>query len=143
MRDYVEKLLIAINEFDPNDKASVERLRDLVCIISDNAELQKNPIIRPLLYTASQKMRVFGYNKLNGIKTGSDTTNGSLDFLRNAAVEDAYRSQLNPDNILDKTQKDVIELFQNSSPRRLLVSAPTSFGKTFLMREIVFLNKER
>lgn len=101
MRDYVEKLLIAINEFDPNDKASVERLRDLVCIISDNAELQKNPIIRPLLYTASQKMRVFGYNKLNGIKTGSDTTNGSLDFLRNAAVEDAYRSQLNPDNILD------------------------------------------
>lgn len=143
MRDYVEKLLIAINEFDPNDKASVERLRDLVCIISDNDELQKNPIIRPLLYTASQKMRVFGYNKLNGIKTGSDTTNGSLDFLRNAAVEDAYRSQLNPDNILDKAQKDVIELFQNSSPRRLLVSAPTSFGKTFLMREIVFLNKER
>lgn len=143
MRDYVEKLLIAINEFDPNDKTSVERLRDLVCIISDNDELQKNPIIRQLLYTASQKMRVFGYNKLNGIKTGMDTTNGSLDFLRNAAVEDAYRSQLNPDNILDKTQKDVIELFQNSSPRRLLVSAPTSFGKTFLMREIVFLNKER
>ncbi len=143
MRDYVEKLLVAINEFDPSKKNSVECLRDLVCIISDSDELKEYPLIKPLLYIASQKMRVFGYNKLNGFKTGADTTSSSLDFLRNAAVEDAYRSQFNPDNILDKTQKDVIDLFQSSSPRRLLVSAPTSFGKTFLMREIVFLNRDR
>lgn len=143
MRDYVEKLIIAINEFDPDEISSVERLRDLVCIISDNGELKQDPTVRSLLYTASQKMRVFGYNKLNNIKTGESTTNGDLDFLRNAAIEDAYRSQLNSENILDKTQKDVIELFQNSNPRRLLVSAPTSFGKTFLMREILFLNRDR
>lgn len=143
MRVYVKELLVAINEFDPNEKTSVERLRDLVCIISDNKELKHDPLIKPLLYIASQKMRVFGYNKLNGFETGNDLTMSSLGFLRNATVEDAYRSQLNPDNILDKTQKSVIELFQNSFPRRLLVSAPTSFGKTFLMREIVFLNRER
>lgn len=143
MQVYIEKLLTAINQFDSTDAQSVEYLRDLVCVISDNNQLKQDPMIRSLLYVASQKMRVFGYNKLNGFKTGRDTTYGDLDLLRNAAVEDMYRSPLNPDNILDKTQKDVIDLFQNLNPRRLLVSAPTSFGKTFLMREIIFLNKER
>lgn len=143
MQVYIEKLIAAINQFDNTNAQSVEYLRDLVCVISDNDQLKQDPMIRSLLYVASQKMRVFGYNKLNGFKTGVDTTYGDLDLLRNAAVEDMYRSPLNSDNILDKTQKDVIDLFQNLSPRRLLVSAPTSFGKTFLMREIVFLNKER
>lgn len=143
MQVYIEKLLTAINQFDSTNSQSVECLRDLVCVISDNDQLKQDPMIRSLLYVASQKMRVFGYNKLNGFKTGIDTTYGDLDLLRNAAVEDMYRSPLNPNNILDKTQKDVIDLFQSLSPRRLLVSAPTSFGKTFLMREIVFLNKER
>lgn len=41
------------------------------------------------------------------------------------------------------TQQEVIDIFQSLDNRRLLVSAPTSYGKTFLMREIVFLNKER
>ncbi len=143
MQVYIEKLLKAINQFDNTNMQSVERLRDLVCVISDNNQLKQDPMIRSLLYVASQKMRVFGYNKLNGFETGIDTTYSDIDFLRNAAIEDMYRSPLNSNNILDKTQKDVVDLFQNLSPRRLLLSAPTSFGKTFLMREIVFLNRER
>ena len=143
MRDYVEKLIVAINEFDPHKNGTVERLRDLVCIISDNDEMSRIPMVRQLLYTASQKMRVFGYNKLNGLKTGSSTTYSESDCFRNTAIEDTYRSKLNPDNILDKHQKEVIDLFQNSDPRLLLVSEPTSFGKTFLMREIVYLNRDR
>lgn len=143
MQVYIEKLLTAINQFDNADPKSVECLRDLVCLISDNDQLKQDSTIRSLLYIASQKMRVFGYNKLNGFQTGPDTTSGDLDLMRNAAIEDMYRSPLNSDNILDKTQKDVIDLFQTLQHRRLLVSAPTSFGKTFLMREIVFLNRER
>ena len=143
MQVYIEKLLTAINQFDNADTKSVECLRDLVCLISDNDQLKQDATIRSLLYIASQKMRVFGYNKLNGFQTGVNTTSGDLDLMRNAAIEDMYRSPLNSDNILDKTQKDVIDLFQNLQHKRLLVSAPTSFGKTFLMREIVFLNRER
>ena len=70
MQVYIEKLLTAINQFDSTDAQSVECLRDLVCVISDNDQLKQDPMIRSLLYVASQKMRVFGYNKLNGFKTG-------------------------------------------------------------------------
>ena len=113
MQVYIEKLLTAINQFDNADTKSVECLRDLVCLISDNDQLKQDATIRSLLYIASQKMRVFGYNKLNGFQTGVNTTSGDLDLMRNSAIEDMYRSPLNSDNILDKTQKDVIDLFQN------------------------------
>ena len=60
MQVYIEKLLTAINQFDSADTKSVECLRDLVCIISDNDQLKQDATIRSLLYIASQKMRVFG-----------------------------------------------------------------------------------
>lgn len=120
MQVYIEKLLTAINQFDNTNTQSVEHLRDVVCVISDNIQLKQDPIIRSLLYVASQKMRVFGYNKLNGFTTGAETTYGELDLLRNTAIEDMYRSPLNPSNILDKKQKDVIDLFQSLNPRRFV-----------------------
>ena len=36
-----------------------------------------------------------------------------------------------------------MDIFQSLPQHRHLESAPTSYGKTFLMREIVFLNQER
>ena len=65
MQDCVNQLLNAINEYDPANIDSVNRLRDLVCICSDNTQLKQDPFVASLLYTASQKMRVFGYNMLN------------------------------------------------------------------------------
>jgi len=88
-------------------------------------------------------MRVFGYNMLNGFSEEPVPSSGVLDDFGNVAIVNLYRSQVNRANILDQFQKEVIDTFQNISPRRLLVSAPTSYGKTFLMREIVFLNKNR
>ncbi len=143
MQDCVNQLLNAINEYDPDNAKSVNRLRDLVCICSDNSEMKRDPFIASLLYTASQKMRVFGYNMLNHFATNPDTGTGSIDAVRDDAIKGLYRSKVNVNNILDRTQKEVVDMFQRISPRRLLVSAPTSYGKTFLMREIVFLNRER
>lgn len=141
MQDYVRQLLNAINLFDPSNDQTINRLRDLVCWISDNDELKKDSMIADLLYIASNKMRVFGYNRLNHF---DDSCNVDLiSGLGNQAVKNLYKSQADGDIILDKSQKEVIDLFQSLSPRRLLVSAPTSYGKTFLMREIVFLNKDR
>ncbi|WP_369297401.1 helicase-related protein [uncultured Neglectibacter sp.] len=143
MPDYVRLLLTAINQFDPDNAKTADHLRDLVCWVSDHDELKSDPTIANLLYIASQKMRVFGYNKLNGFESDPNSTIGLMDDIGNQAIQNLYRSQINRDITLDKSQKEVIDLFQSLSPRRLLVSAPTSYGKTFLMREIVFLNRDR
>ena len=63
MQDYAKLLLTAINRYDPDNVETIDRLRDLVCWISDQEEAKNDPVIAELLYIASQKMRVFGYNK--------------------------------------------------------------------------------
>ena len=141
MQDCIKDLLCAINDYNPEDKAS--RLRDIVCVISDNDEMKKDPFVAKLLYTASQKMRVFGYNILNQYLHDPSIGNSNLDDLKDDIVKQLYRSHAHQNNILDKSQKEVIDVFQSIQPHRLLVSAPTSYGKTFLMREIVYLNNER
>lgn len=143
MQDYAEQLLLAINQYNADDPESVDHLRDLVCWISDDETLKQDSVIAQLLYIASQKMRVFGYNVLNGYTDDPNKAVGTLDRMRDQAIKNLYRSHIDRHNTLDKSQMEVIELFQSLSPRRLLVSAPTSYGKTFLMREIVFLNRER
>lgn len=143
MQDCVKDLITAINMYDSNNPKTIEQLRNLVCVISENDELKKDRFVSGLLYTASQKMRVFGYNMLNNYSTDPSGCSSNIETIRNNAVKNLYRSQVNPNVILDKSQKEIIDIFQEASPRRLLVSAPTSYGKTFLMREIVFLNKER
>ena len=96
-----------------------------------------------LLYIASQKMRVFGYNKLNGFVTDPGEAAGSMSGIGSQAIQNLYQSVIDNKITLDKTQKEVVDYFQSLSPRRLLVSAPTSYGKTFLMREILYLNRNR
>lgn len=143
MQDYAEQLLMAINRFDPDNLDSVNHLRDLVCWISDSEELKKDKFIAQLLYSASQKMRVFGYNKLNGYVQDPSEYTSEMNMIGNCAIENLYRAKSKTELVLDKSQKEIVELFQASTPHRLLVSAPTSYGKTFLMREIIYLNKER
>lgn len=143
MQDYAKQLLSAINQYDADNPESVNHLRDLVCWISDNDALKKDKMLAQLLYIASQKMRVFGYNMLNGYSEDPNEALATLEDISNQAIKNLYRSRVNEKNTLDKSQMEVVDLFQSLSPRRLLVSAPTSYGKTFLMREIVFLNKDR
>jgi len=141
--DYAELLLKAINEYNDDDAASKTVLRDLICVISDNEELKKNPLIRNLLYVASQKMRVFGYNIQNRLKEDPDLGASTLSVICNESIKQNYRSHVWSNNILDKTQKEIIDFFQSLSVKRMLVSAPTSYGKTFIMREILYMNRDR
>lgn len=143
MPDYAKLLLTAINQYNPDDTDSINRLRDMVCWVSEQVELKEDDIIKELLYIASQKMRVFGYNKLNNFHGNPSYEGLSIDNLENQAIHTLYRSTSDEGITLDKTQKEVIEYFQSLSPRRILVSAPTSYGKTFLMREIIYLNHDR
>ncbi len=65
--DYVKELLTAINNYTETDMQSKERLRDFICVISDNTDLIKDELMKELLYIASRKMRMFGYNVQNNL----------------------------------------------------------------------------
>lgn len=143
MQDYVSQLLTAINNYDPDNLQSINFLRDLVCWISDDEALKSDKVIAELLFIASQKMRVFGYNMLNKYTEEPIYSTSAMKSISNPAVTNLYRSKVYSNNILDKSQQEIVDLFQQLPVHRLLVSAPTSYGKTFLMREIVFLNKGR
>lgn len=146
MQDYINLLLAAINNYNEEDTNSKNRLRDLVCVISENASLKGDPLIRKLLYIASHKMRIFGYNVQNGFYEQHDLVeqdSSGLTYLRNQSIISRYQSKVSNDNILDKSQQSIIDFYQNLDKKRMLVSAPTSYGKTFIMREILYLNRER
>ena len=146
MQDYVNLLLDAINRYDEYDIKSKNKLRDLVCIISEDNELKRDPLIKELLYTASHKMRIFGYNVQNAFyksESNIEQNSSALLYLRNQSIIRRYQSKVRSNNILDKSQQDIIDIYQSLSQKRILVSAPTSYGKTFIMREILYLNHER
>ena len=46
MQDYVNRLLLAINRYDPNDVQTVDHLRDLVCRVFDNNSLKRIRLLR-------------------------------------------------------------------------------------------------
>lgn len=146
MKDYVNLLLNAINNYNEEDINSKNKLRDLVCIISENESLKSDPLIKELLYTASHKMRIFGYNVQNGYYKQDafiEQNLSDLMYLRNQSVIKRYQSKVRSNNILDKSQQSIIDFYQTLDKKRMLVSAPTSYGKTFIMREILYLNQEK
>ena len=90
-------------------------------------------------------MRIFGYNVQNGFYKSDITmeqNSSELIYLRNQSIIRRYQSKVRGNNILDKSQRSIIDFYQSLDNKRMLVSAPTSYGKTFIMREILFLNKE-
>lgn len=146
MLDYVNLLLDAINKYNEDDVDSKNRLRDLVCIISENDSAKSDPLIKELLYTASHKMRIFGYNVQNGFYKQENINEkhiSELQALYNQSIVNMYRSKVRNNNILDKSQKSIIDFYQSLDIKRMLISAPTSYGKTFIMREILYLNQEK
>ncbi|CBL40008.1 Superfamily II helicase [butyrate-producing bacterium SS3/4] len=66
-----------------------------------------------------------------------------LQALYNQSIVNMYRSKVRNNNILDKSQKSIIDFYQSLDIKRMLISAPTSYGKTFIMREILYLNQEK
>ncbi|REE90609.1 helicase-like protein [Paenibacillus taihuensis] len=154
MKNMISDLVKSINHFNGSDN-SFEILRNIICDISDNKSLLNEPLVKELLYLAAQKMRTFGYNTMNHLDISifqnvlqdnySESTDEEIErhhnlslILQNEAINSLYTSSSG--NLLDKDQKNIIEVF-NERPR-LLVSAPTSFGKTYILREIIYQNYE-
>lgn len=98
---------------------------------------------RTVIFEASEKLRVFGYIRgVNKISVDEFSSNGAYD-IKQQTIQNYYSSKVFRNNILDKNQKEIIDTFMRLERKRLLVSAPTSFGKTFILREILFLNQDR
>ncbi|MYL44510.1 DEAD/DEAH box helicase [Virgibacillus halodenitrificans] len=134
----IRKLIRAINLYDESTE-KFEELRDLVCEISDKKIGFSDPLTKELLFMASQKMRTFGYNVLNNISLPEDVGDNNISFVyKNEVINQFYSSRTGVQ--LDKFQKEIIDTFTNLVVKRILVSAPTSFGKTFILKEMIFQN---
>lgn len=138
VRNFIE----AINNFDGSDQAR-DLLKDHICYISEHKnEIDDTYPIAEMLHIASQKLKVFGYDEMNKFKDieVSDTLN-----IVDDAIKNYHRSTTSSENeniILDGLQKNIVDQYQKLETRRIMVSAPTSFGKSYLLQEILFNNAQ-
>lgn len=139
------ELIKAINNYEEESFEKFEELKNIICDISENEDLKNDIFIKDLLYIAANKMRVFGYNRMNNLDIqkigGIGQGQGIVDsisesfYLKNELIEAYYTSD--SDSLLDYYQKEFIDKFDNLFEKRIFLSAPTSFGKTFLLKEII------
>lgn len=142
MMEYYELLVNELNSYS-GDIDSTERIKDLVCFISDDKNLVNQPIYQELVFEAAQKMRAFGYIKGPNKIEISDVIKNDLYKTSCNTLQNYYKSKVYSNNLLDKKQKEVINKFISMEQSRIILSAPTSFGKTYLLREILFLKKDK
>lgn len=140
--EYLYKLVNLLNQYDGNDRKVENEIRDLICFISDDPNYMANELYRNIIFEASQKLRVFGYIKGTNKISQEEFYYDDLNDIKHLAVQKYYQSKVYRNNLLDKRQKDVVDRFMSLKKKRIIVSAPTSFGKTFLLREIIYLNKD-
>lgn len=147
MIEYAKELLRLTNT-QVIEKQNVTRIRDLICYLSENKSKGKLSdieisLIDSILYKASMKMRTFGYNTLNKFNNEHINAGSEKAIICDDSLLNFYRAESNPKWYLDKRQKEVVEFYNALPTKRLFLSAPTSFGKTFLLKEIILSNRER
>ena len=137
--DLLKRATKLINQSDFSEKDK-EELKNILCYLSEWRRINPNkaheyPQMDFVLYNASRRLRTFGYNRLN--KFASNIINDDNDVLRfrDRVIDEFYKSESG--FVLDKAQKEVLDDFEDHH-QKLFLSAPTSFGKTFLLKEIIF-----
>lgn len=120
------------------------RLKDILCYLSEwrnnhPTEYVQYPQLEFVLYNASRKLRTFGYNRLNKFDNNIINSDNDLIAFKDTAIDEFYKTESG--FILDSEQKDVLDTFENADGK-LFLSAPTSFGKTFLLKEIIYRHRE-
>ena len=63
----------------------------------------------------------------------------NLIAIKDTVIDEFYKTESG--FILDGAQKDVLDTFESANGK-LFLSAPTSFGKTFLLKEIIYRHRE-
>jgi len=142
-------LIKAINDYEEGSFEKFEKLKDIICDISDNQEIRNDEFIKNLLFIAASKRRVFGYNKMNDLYLQKAFDGNQIQeisnhmseifYLKNELIEAYYTSDSS--SLLDYYQKEFLDVFDNLDVKRIFLSAPTSFGKTFLLKELILKYK--
>lgn len=117
----------------------VDNLKNIICYLSeyklDNPNYKNQfPQMDLVLYNASIKLRTFGYNRLNNYTLEEINKNDNLSNLRDLLIAKLYESDSG--YTLDKYQKEFLDEYEEFG-NKIFLSAPTSFGKTFLLKEII------
>src|SRR5882672_8452460 len=103
-----------------------------ICHVAD--KVPSDAMVRQLLHDCIVKSRIFLYDDLLAKQLD--------DFNPNVSVQDefakAFYTSRNTGTTLTGPQKEVFDLFQDH--RRVVISAPTSFGKTRIISEIIAHN---
>ena len=60
---YLYELVDLLNQYDGSNREMENRIRDLVCYISDSSEYMQIDLYRSIVFEAAQKLRMFGYIK--------------------------------------------------------------------------------
>lgn len=141
--EYLYQLVNLINKYTEENHEIENKIRDLICYISDNSYYMSNDLYRNIIFEAAEKLRMFGYIKGTNKIPIEEFNEGEMFSIKHKTIQNYYKSKVYKNNILDRRQKEVIDKFMSLEHKRMLLSAPTSFGKTFLLREIIFMNRER
>lgn len=125
-------------------KDNKNRLKDILCYLSEwrnnhSIDCVQYPQLEFVLYNASRKLRTFGYNRLNKFDNSIINSDNDLIAIKDTAIDEFYKTESG--FILDSAQKEVLDTFENANGK-LFLSAPTSFGKTFLLKEIIYRHHE-
>lgn len=139
---YLYDLLDLLNDYS-GEPETENTIRDLICFLAEDDKYKDNELFKSLLFETAQKLRMFGYIKINEELTIDNLLQSDFSKIENQVIQNYYKSKVFSNNILDRRQKEVVNKFMSLEKKRILVSAPTSFGKTFILREIVFLNQKR
>ena len=142
MLEKIYELVDLTNSFDGSSEKE-NRMRDLICYLSEYEGSELRGLIECAVFEASEKIRVFGYTKGKNVFYHKESLPDNLAGIKHQTIQNFYTSKVFSNNLLDRHQKEIVDCFQNLELKRLLVSAPTSFGKTFILREILFLNQSR
>ena len=138
------KELLSLTNKSECDESTIARMKNLICYLSEHkknyqgSEEDKNRLDY-IIYTACIKMRTFGYNRLNGFKA-EDFIGDNLSEVKENAILKYYGTATG--FVLDRLQKDVLDSYEENN-QKLFLSAPTSFGKTFLLKQIIYNNYKK
>jgi len=128
-----EKLLInTYRLLDSKDSIDYNLCLSVICHVANINH--KDNMVQQLLYDCIIKYRVFLYNNLLIERNANFQP---LISAQDVLLQSFYTSN-KTNTILTRPQKEIFNAFQ--AHRRLVVSAPTSFGKTRIIREIISHN---
>ncbi len=132
--NFIEDLLIDIYRLlDSKSSSDYNLCLSAICHVANTNHNDK--MIQQLLHDCIIKSRIFLYDNLL-IKNNSN-------YQPSISVQDIILQSFYTSNTtgttLTKPQKEIFDTFQKH--KRLIVSAPTSFGKTRIVREIISHNE--